>query len=340
MIKNTIIQLAAWIIFSLNIAFSSQPEICPENPSILKKILETKKPMSLYDFFSKNCIIEIKEHYVNRDPDWIKIAPILDRYISISSLIRESLLADPLKTLETIHDSGFLSENLGFICDSGRVFGTVDASVHIKELNNTINRLDQLKNLPDALDKLRQSCVYYTQKEKLRLTSNKDTCPTTPKGISDLIKEDNGVSLILDSEYCKDRLFDHTRMGESSWLALAPILLKSPRTEVMTDLSTQFQNTLIHALPRNPEITLNIIAEYFPTKVDEVCYTDTITADYNIYSKDGNATWNMDIPNAIKKLNALKLKDIKLENIRDRCVVRLEYTLKTAQRQEPDTADD
>jgi hypothetical protein len=305
-------------------------ETCPATPVILKRMLEQAPKMKLDQVFQKSCINEIEEHYIKGDTDWIEMTPVWWNSTFAESMMGASILSNPLATLKMISQSNYLTENLGFICVYTVYVDEPDLS---EKTENAAEQLKEFNNLSPAVDVLRQRCVHYFEKAKERIIDRKDRCPKTPEGTADLIQEDNGVSLILDSKYCPNDLFDSLRTGDQKWLTLlAPVLMDSPRTETMLDLTKRFQRTLIFALPRNPEATFNIIAKYFPDKVDEVCYSKTILENH----EEGNIdeyteSQVMDIPGAISGLKTLKLKDKKQIQIRDHCVDRLEYTLKTAQ---------
>jgi hypothetical protein len=327
--KKIIIFVSA--LFLINITFADTTQLCPSDPLVLKKAVANN---SFFDFkkkFSKECIQEIKYHYLNREANWIAIAPFISQYISVTFLTHQSLLQYPKDTLETINQSPYLSDNLGFICE---FFNYEDESELSKKIKTIIIALKEIKNLSTSVDFLRQKCINYFEKQEFRNNNPKvNTCPKTPEGMASLIKEDNGASLFLDSEYCPNYLFDTLRTGDSKWLTtLAPVLMNTPRTESMLDLSHRFQDNLIFALPRNPKDTFEIIAKYFPDKVNEVCYSKVILENY----EEGNIdeykeSEVMDIPGAISGLKTLKLEDKQKNDIRDRCIARLEETLKTAE---------
>jgi hypothetical protein len=330
--KKNRIKFLVVLIFLINIGFATTEEVCPNSPAILKHILEQNPKLNFYQTFSMSCQTEIQNHYIKGEKEWIEIIPLLSNYISLVPAMNESIFINPLNTLKIINQYNFLSEEIGLICQYSSYDVTKsERDRQVTNINNSIRKLTDLQNLSSSLNNLRQRCLHYLERQKSR-TLFHNTCPRTPEGMADLIKEDNGASLALESDECINPIFNATRMGDPKWLALAPVLLNIPRNNFITTLIEEFQSTLIYAIPRNPEATFNIIAKYFPDKVDEVCYSETILENY----EDGNIdeyteSQVMDIPGAISGLKALQLKDKKTIQIRDRCIDRLEYTLKTAQ---------
>jgi hypothetical protein len=310
------------ILFVLPTAhFANIQNQCPTDPLVLKKVLEKKLAKNPFE----NCTLEIVDHITSGDPKWLSMALFLREYYSFDmiAVLGDSLSKNPLDTFEVINQSDYLIKQLGYICHRS-VF--TDNEEEINKIHTLLSILETLKDTPQNLQPLRESCISYIKREEVRIRTPEAICPKTPDDTAALIKQDAGISLTLSGEKCIESIFKHIRLGETKWLALASVILNYAPDRSLVDF---LQDSLFVALPHNSEGTLKIIAQYFPERVNDICYSSFIAQNYNSLD-GGDSSFNMDIPAAIKGLKDLKIKEPKLAKARDQCLAGLVDTLKTA----------